>query len=441
MTRAPKRGRALRAPKSGGGATVYVLLMVLLVLLSVLVYYGVRWYRAVATGLEGLGPMFATRPPVTGTPAPTLAPMEPKNILLLGVDRREGQQNARSDVNIVVHVDPARRFASMLSIPRDTRTYIPGYGFHKINAAYSLGEQSYPGGGPILAKETVAQFLNLSIDYYAEVDFQGFERIVDHVGGIDVDVPVPLVDNQYPTADYGYTRIYIPAGLQHMDGATALIYARSRHADSDLGRNLRQQQVLVALRSRILSRIRVTNPEELAALLQQLGATLKTDLELGDLLNLYLQAPTIGPENIAFYSLDWHVLCEISGTFDLEVCNYPLFEEIVRNFQADPGTRRLREEAAQIEVRNGTLTCTGCAAATAEYLRRQGFTVIRAIQDENAGTYSTTLVLDAGDHPFTRELLAQLLRVQPAGIRQGPNGSDLADIVVILGDDFRVPRD
>ena len=441
MTRASKRGRTLHAPRSHGGATAYVLLVIFLVLLSVLVYFGVRWYNALAQGWRSAQVIFQTRPPITGTPPPTLRPLDPMNVLLLGVDRREGEMSTRSDVNIVVHIDPARRFASMLSIPRDTGVYIPGHGYDKINAAYSVGEQQMPGGGPLLAKETVSQFLDMPIHYYVEVDFYGFERIVDMVGGIDVDVPAPLIDNEYPTPDYGYTRIYIPAGLQHMDGATALMYARSRHADSDLGRNRRQQQVLIALRERALGSISLTNPEQMADLLAQMGDTLKTDMppEPLELFNLYRLASQIGPESIASYALDWHVLTEYTWTTTLEPC-LPCVREIAREMQVDPTTRRLQEEGARIEVRNGTWE-NGLASRTAEYLRNHGFTVAGVLQDENAGTYSSTLILDDGNHPFTRDLLASLLHVQPANVRLEPDASAGADIVIILGNDFQVPKE
>lgn len=441
MTRASKRERALRAPRSRGGASVYVLLVIFLVLLSVLVYFGVRWYNALARGWQSAQNIFQTQPPITGTPPPTLRPLDPINILLLGVDRREGELSTRSDVNIVVHIDPARRFASMLSIPRDTGVYIPGHGYDKINAAYSVGERQMPGSGPLLAKETVSQFLDMPIHYYVEVDFYGFERIVDWAGGIDIDVPAPLIDNEYPTPDYGYTRIYIPAGLQHMDGATALMYARSRHADSDLGRNRRQQQVLLALRSRILSSISLTNPEQISDLARQLGDALKTDMppEPLDLFNLYMVVSRIEPENIASYALDWHVLTEYTWTTTLEPC-LPCVREIARQMQMDPTTRRLQEEGARVEVRNGTWE-NGLAGRTAEYLRNKGFTVVGVLQDENAGTYSTTLILDDGNHPFTRDLLTSLLRVQPANVRLEPNVSAMADIVIILGNDFQVPKE
>lgn len=175
--------------------------------------------------------------------------------MLLGVDTRaDPDEGARSDTLIVASINPAQGWVSMLSIPRDTMTQVPGRGESKINTAYSYGhanavalygEGTAPeAGGGALAAETVEGFLGIEIDYIAQIDFRGFERVINTLGGITVDVEQPLLDATYPTEDYGVERIYIPAGLQVMDGATALRYARSRHASSDFDRSRRQQQVL-----------------------------------------------------------------------------------------------------------------------------------------------------------------------------------------------------
>ena len=161
--------------------------------------------------------------PVTVT-YPNWSKNEPVNILLLGLDFRPEEQDSRADTMIVVHIDPAEKTATMLSIPRDLWVPIPGHGEARINAAFQLGEddKTTPGGGPGLAMATVEDNFNIPIHYFAQVDFTGFERIVDAMGGINIDVPRPLADNEYPYGDYGYSRIYVPAGLQHLDGHTAL---------------------------------------------------------------------------------------------------------------------------------------------------------------------------------------------------------------------------
>jgi LCP family protein required for cell wall assembly len=108
------------------------------------------------------------------------------------------------------------------------------------------------------AAQTVERFLGhyrgIRADYTAQVNFDGFVGLIDALGGITIDVPAPLVDDAYPTPDYGIMRVEFQPGLQRMDGATALIYARTRHADSDFGRSQRQQQVMQAIAAEIRSK-------------------------------------------------------------------------------------------------------------------------------------------------------------------------------------------
>jgi LCP family protein required for cell wall assembly len=142
-------------------------------------------------------------------------------------------------------------------------------GITKINVAYGHGyeraEQLYGAGttpqqgGMALAAQTVEQFLNLNahgmrIHHTAQVNFEGFVGIIDALGGITIDVPTHIVDYEYPTEDFGTTVVEFERGLQHMDGQRALIYARTRHADSDFGRAERQQQVLRAIVAELQSR-------------------------------------------------------------------------------------------------------------------------------------------------------------------------------------------
>jgi LCP family protein required for cell wall assembly len=177
----------------------------------------------------------------------------PTNILILGIDRRPGEGNAvRTDTILLLHADPANRRLVLLSIPRDLWITIPGQGEGRINTAHVFGELESPGNGPLRAAEAVSYNFGVPVDHTLRLDFDAFREVIDAAGGIEIDVPTPLVDNAYPTADYGTMRIEIPAGLQHMDGETALQYARSRHSSSDFDRAARQQQIFVALIKKLL---------------------------------------------------------------------------------------------------------------------------------------------------------------------------------------------
>ncbi|MBI4759361.1 MAG: LCP family protein [Chloroflexi bacterium] len=225
------------------------------------------------------------------------------NILLLGVDRRpqEAGEPARSDAMDVVSLDPQGKKATLLSIPRDLWVAIPDlarYGIteDRINAALFYGDYyQIPGGGPALAKKTVSLNLGLPIHYYVLVDFQGFVKAIDLLGGVDLELDAAIVDDEYPTDDYGTMQIHIPAGRQHLDGQRALQYARTRHMDNDFGRIRRQQKLLLAVREKALGLDVVA---KVPALLGTLKDSFSTDLGPADILALAQAAKDVAPQDI-----------------------------------------------------------------------------------------------------------------------------------------------
>ncbi|MBE7474832.1 MAG: hypothetical protein DPW09_14230 [Anaerolineae bacterium] len=224
------------------------------------------------------------------------------NVLILGQDRRPGETGpVRTDTLILAAFDPQQPQAALLSIPRDLWVDIPGQGANRINTAHYFGELTQPGYGPELAKQTVQNNFGPTLHGYILVDFAGFVALIDALGGIEVDVPETIVDENYPTDDYGYTTIVIPAGPQHMDGATALIYARTRHTDSDFGRSQRQQQVLRALVKRL------AQPgawPRLPAAWAAARTYLTTDLNEVDLATMLLAVLLVGPEGLQSHSIN-----------------------------------------------------------------------------------------------------------------------------------------
>jgi LCP family protein required for cell wall assembly len=223
------------------------------------------------------------------------------NVLILGLDRRPGETGpVRTDTLILATFDPGRPQTALLSIPRDLWVDIPGQGANRINTANYFGDLAQPGYGPELAMQTIQNNFGLSPHGYVLVDFAGFVALVDALGGIDLDVPQTIVDESYPTPDYGVTTIVVPAGPQHMDGATALIYARTRHADSDFGRSQRQQQILRALAARAA---RPAAWPRLPAAWTVARAYLTTDLNQVDLATIFLAALLVGPDGLQSYTI------------------------------------------------------------------------------------------------------------------------------------------
>jgi LCP family protein required for cell wall assembly len=247
--------------------------------------------------------------PLAGDPGagpetlPDWSQRERVNIVLLGVDQRPGEEGPwRSDTMIIVTVDPRSMRAGALSIPRDLYVEIPGYGERRINMAHFLGDAyDYPGGGPGLAMKTIEYNFGVPIHYYIRINFQGFREVVNYLGGITVTVDEEIWDYRYPDGDYGYTTVHIPAGVQLMDGHMALQYARTRHSGTDFDRLRRQRQVLLAIREKAL---RLDLIPKIPALASTMGQTVKTNLQLGEIVTLAQIASRIGAEDIRFAVID-----------------------------------------------------------------------------------------------------------------------------------------
>jgi LCP family protein required for cell wall assembly len=225
-------------------------------------------------------------------------------ILLLGIDARDRVKEgaSRTDVMTLVTIDPISKTAAMLSIPRDLYVPLPGYDQQRINTAYFWGEvNGLPGGGPGFAEETVRYNFGIPLQRYAVIDFEGFQQIVDAVGGVEIDVPQDIIDYEYPTPDYGTEVLHIPAGRVHMDGELALKYVRTRHGDSDFGRLQRQQQVLLAIRDKAVS---IGSINRVPEVLNAVSDSLQTDLTLPEILSLAKKWGQIPRENIRNYRID-----------------------------------------------------------------------------------------------------------------------------------------
>jgi polyisoprenyl-teichoic acid--peptidoglycan teichoic acid transferase len=238
-----------------------------------------------------------------GAPPPSGGPV---NVLLLGIDRRPGEGGpARMDAIIIARLDPEKKRVALLSLPRDLIVSIPGYGQGRINAASVYGEL-YPalGGGAASARNTVSELLGIPIDHVVHIDFQGFIKAVDAVGGVTIDVPTELYDAQYPTMDYGYTTVHFLPGPQHMDGETALKYARVRHMDSDFERTKRQQQVIVGAVAQLRGQNALQQLNSVASISSALRGYLTFDIPEERLASLVWSFRDITPEQVERYSLD-----------------------------------------------------------------------------------------------------------------------------------------
>lgn len=263
------------------------------------------------SGVATLPPPVSFEEPIV-LPEATPLPIYPINdqrvtVLVMGIDRRPGEAFiSRTDTMIIMSINPADNTAVMLSVPRDLYVQIPGRGRNRINTAFVFGsEGNNPAGGAALAMETVEYNLGVPIDHYLMVDFSAVIRGVDALGGIDVDVPFDIYDPEFPDMNYGFDPLYIPAGRQHFDGEMALKYARTRHVDNDFGRAARQQQVILAVRSKILSLGVTELLGQLPFFYSQLNEGIRTDLSLDQMLTLAQAASAIPTENIRNEVIDY----------------------------------------------------------------------------------------------------------------------------------------
>lgn len=227
-------------------------------------------------------------------------------ILMMGIDRRPGEPFiSRTDTMMLVSFNPQTDQVSVLSVPRDLYVVIPGRGRDRINTAFVYGAQgNNPAGGAELAMRTVAYNLGISVDHYVMIDFSAFIRAVDAIGGIDVQVPYDINDPTFPDMNYGYDPLYIPAGEHHFDGLTALKYARTRHQDNDFYRARRQQQVLLAVRSKVLGLGPAEMLRQAPFLYQQLEEGIRTDLSLEQIIGLANALKDVPEDNIRSAVLD-----------------------------------------------------------------------------------------------------------------------------------------
>ncbi len=196
------------------------------------------------------------------------------NVLLLGIDARQGETMARSDSIIMASIDPKTKQIALLSIPRDTRVNIPGHGWDKINSASVYG-------GPELTTKVVSELLGVSIKYYVLTNFSGFKDIVDTLGGVTIDVEQNMYHEDVTDLD---NEIYLTKGLQRLDGDKALQYVRYRgYVQGDIDRTKHQQVFLMALAKEMLQPSTIP---KLPKLIPEINKYVKTNLGTSDMIKM-----------------------------------------------------------------------------------------------------------------------------------------------------------
>lgn len=397
-------------------------------------------------------------------------PQEPFYMLLLGVDKSEeragtwgsSDANFRADTIILARIDPPNQRVTLVSIPRDTLVDMGEHGEDKINAAYSFGGAAY-------MVEVVSDFAGVDISQYAEIDFEQFTSIVDTIGGIEVTLPVDVVDEVY-------AGINLSAGTHQLDGATALALVRTRHAYDEYGggdfyRAANQRAVIAAIVRKILQQ----DPVTMAGTVSQLAGSVTTSMGVTDIVSLAMQFQNLDPET-GFYSgqtpteseyinsvwyeipdeVAWHKMME-----RVDAGEEP-YSDTSQDFTADAtisigeggnktgdGTSDEAPEKAPSEgseattseatfsgtvlVLNGTGT-SGLAGSKSEQLDNAGFSSYA----DNAGSseHTMSMVYFNGDTRNEALGVAQTLGISEDCVAENTEGySTDYDVVVVLGAD------
>lgn len=378
------------------------------------------------------------QPTAIPTPVPLVEqPGEAINILLMGTDTTGGSW--RTDTLILVSVDPGLPSVSLLSIPRDLYVYIPGWQMGRINTADAHGERvGYPGGGPGLVKATIEYNLGVRVHYFARADFQGFVRILDVLGGVDVVVDCELHDT-FPDHDTarGASDIDLLPGVHHLEGKQALWYARSRWNTSDFDRGRRQQRVLRGALAQIKQLGLLTNLPELW---EDLTQTVQTDLSLDTALWLAQVAGRLDTALAVKSRFIDQTVVRGWRTPDGAAVVLPDYERVgplVAEALAPPDTARARQGVARVEVLNGT-SWRDWAILAADRLLWEGFDVV-SIGQADRTDYRQTLIQDLTDttkgSPVS--LLAGILRVNEANVVAGDVPDEALDFRVVVGYDYQ----
>jgi LCP family protein required for cell wall assembly len=224
----------------------------------------------------------------------------------MGSDRREGDGTVgRTDSLHIISIDADREGVGVLSLPRDLYVNIPEKGRDRINLVFAYGSVRGQAGGADLLRETFLENFGIHLDHFLYVDFSVFVTLIDRIGGIDVVVPYTIDDPLYPDEAYGYDPFFLEAGLQHLDGETALKYVRSRHETNDFYRARRQQQVMLAVRDRVLDfNLLPSLIPQVPALWKTLGNGYKTDLTPDEVVDLALKLKGLDEQSIRMGVVD-----------------------------------------------------------------------------------------------------------------------------------------
>ncbi len=393
--------------------------------------------------------------PTPSTPIPTAVPTfeVPRgvtNILLLGSDNPIGDEaSGRTDTIIIVTINPAGPTASMLSLPRDLYVYVPGYTMNRLNTVLARGDSSdYEGGGIGLLKQTILYNFGVPIHYYAQVDFQGFQRIVDAIGGVEVAVSCERTDWRLispeldPLDEENWEVFTLPVGIHRMDGDLALWYARSRLLDplSDWSRNRRQQQLLRAMFNQGVDLNLIA---EFPTLWNTYKDSVETDLDIGKLLQLATMAPSVrqnGIQNLYLAGKTESWVTPGGGAVQLPIWEgQGMMRDTFRRLFRPPDLNRATRSPIYVEIINATDN-PDMALLAADNLAWYGFFPVIGPAEPQSGATTTLSYYKPNFKESYDWLISWIFNMPRSRIALVEDSSFTYDYRLVIGDDYNPCR-
>ena len=358
----------------------------------------------------------------------------PVTFLIIGSDSRDGLSDLtnfgpaggeRADVIILLQIHPADGTAQMLSIPRDLWVAIPGHGNNKINAAFAFG------GAPLMV-DTVARETGIPINHYVQVDFVGFQAIVDQLGGVPINFPYPARDTK--------SGLRVEAGQHTLDGRQALAFARSRSYQelqngswvsvdaNDIGRTRRQQQLIFSI---IRTMARPSSVFELGNIVESFAEHLTIDARLaqGSMIELAWRMRSVRPDSIAAATLP--TFSDSVNGASVERRVEPDAERMLAAFRAGQPLVT-SSEVLRISVLNGN-GIAGSAGDWSDYLESVGFT-IASVGDAERKNFEVTTILVRPQDVGRGNQIAEALGF---GVVEVGTVGEGVDALVVLGTDVQ----
>jgi len=366
------------------------------------------------------------------------------NFLLLGIPGDESYDGpALTDTVMLVNYQPERGQVAAFSLPRDLYVNVAGYGKTKLNSVFSIGEVKFNDGAGTLAN-MVADITGLPIHYFVKVDFAGFEKFIDLLGGVEIDVEEDLYDPAYPDGNFGYELLQIKAGHQFMDGKLALKYVRSRSTTSDFDRALRQQHMIEAVKTKAESLGLLDKLSKIFDVYSLLRENVETNLKWDEIKHIVSLAKDFEMSEETIYN---KVFDDSAGGFlyaDRIDEQYVLLPNVadyseIRNFVEEVVTSEsfkiteINLPALRVQVLNGT-SVTGLAGKQQSKVEGLGFEMVSAANSPTR-SFTQSEIYDYTDG--SRDVTVnKLVEAYNAKLVKKDSSADLGyDLQLVVGTD------